>query len=117
MDALITLVILAIIIKIFTRKTSIVNWLFWKKFNRTVTKHGPQIPLTFNADESEFLYDYLERSEEIAVHNGKVANANMLTELKRKLLKATFDEALVRHNADNNNYREFEANGEFAKTR
>jgi len=85
-----------------------------RKFNKTIPKYGPQVPLAFNIDETEFLYDYLQRSMEIAEHNNKEANASMLREIKRKLMKATFAEALVRHNAEQGNYREFERNGEFS---
>jgi hypothetical protein len=112
MNFLITLVILFIIIKVFL---SVRNFFLKKSgFHGTVTKYGPQVPLAFNIDEAEFLYEYVHKSMEIAEHNGKEANANMLREINRKLIKATLDETLVRHNAENGNHREFERNGEFS---
>ena len=116
MDALATLVILGLIIKAFL----MLKKSFWKSFVKTsdfhgtVTKYGPQVPLAFNIDEAEFLYEYVHKSMEIAEHNGKEANANMLREINRKLIKATLDETLVRHNAENGHYQEFERNGEFS---
>ena len=115
MNFLITLVILFILIKVFF---SVRNFFLKKSgFHGTVTKYGPQVPLAFNIDEAEFLYEYVHKSMEIAEYNGKEANANMLREINRKLIKATISETLIRHNKDNGNYREFETNGEFAKIR
>ena len=115
MNFLITLVILFILIKVFF---SVRNFFLKKSgFHGTVTKYGPQVPLAFNIDEAEFLYEYVHKSMEIAEYNGKEANANMLREINRKLIKATISETLIRHNKDNGNYREFEKHGEFAKIR
>lgn len=75
---------------------------------------GPKITVVIDEEEARFMYEYFERSLEIANYNGNVPNANMLKKLMDKTFNGMYNELKVRTNMEHGEYKEFEKGGEFA---